>query len=47
MLVRSEGEYSVEGDKPDTLARLLVKDLVITALYTVDVYLAINLNSLP
>ena len=38
---------SVEGDSPVTLARLLVKVLVITALYTVDVDLRINLNSLP
>jgi hypothetical protein len=38
---------SVEGDSPVTLARLLVKVLVITALYTVDVDLGINLNSLP
>lgn len=47
MLVRSEGEYKVEGDNPVTLARLLVKVLVIAALYTVDVDLGINLNSLP
>ena len=38
---------SVEGDNPVTLARLLVKVLVITALYSVDVDLGINLNSLP
>ena len=38
---------SVEGDNPVTLVRLLVKVLVIAALYTVDDDLAINLNSLP
>ena len=36
-----------EGDMPVTLARLLVKVLVITALYTVDIHLVINLSSLP